>query len=322
MGVLSIRKATIEEGLCHDDTDCSKLQYCYHVSKRCVDYTHCKRYNRLENDKGSRHPSQCGPCLTGYTAEKLGTGEMDYLCKKTSAQENIEEKLNNHTIIYIIIIGSVLFLCLAVVGIIFVLHKKRTSQQQEDDLEQCGKLCTVEPTAPPMENRPFICCEKGLPSIPLNNNKNLKDKNTLVRAAVCADPSWIRRNPNYENDLNNDNVNAMNDQSHSMAELAESVDNEPNNWNPEELTLQVPNRNLVTYEVEQADNSLNTALIQTNNPSLSNVTEEDDNSNNTNNDSTPESSNTQSSGERVRAPNIFISQKISMNVNLLDSDLK
>ncbi|CAK9829199.1 hypothetical protein ANTRET_LOCUS6581 [Anthophora retusa] len=314
--------ATIEEGFCHDDTDCSDLQYCYHVSKRCVDYTHCNRYNRQENDKRSRHPSQCGPCLAGYAAEKLGTGEMDYLCKKASIQENIPEKLNNYKIIYTTV-GVLLFVCLmgAIVGIFY---RKRTSKQEVDNPEQCGKLCTVEPTAPPMENSPFICCEKTFPTVPLNNNKILKDKNNLVRAAVSTPPSWVRANPNYENNLNNDNVNAM-DQSHSIVELAESTDDQPNNWTSEQLTDQVSNRNLDTYEVERVDNSLNVALIQTNNPPLSNVTEEDnnsDNNNNSNNDSRQESSNTQSSGERVRAPNIWISQKISMNVNLLDSDLK
>ncbi|CAK9803051.1 hypothetical protein ANTPLA_LOCUS3429 [Anthophora plagiata] len=168
------------------------------------------------------------------------------------------------------------------------------------------------------ERGPFICCEKTLPTVPFNNNKILKDKNNLVRAAAFTPPDWVRADPNYENNLNNDNVNEM-DQSHSMVELAESADNQPDNWTSEQLTIQVPN------EVEQVDNSLNVALIQTNNPPLSNVTEEDnnnDNNNNSNNDSRPESSNTQSSGERVRAPNIWISQKISMNVNLLDSDLK
>lgn len=70
------------------------------------------------------------------------------------------------------------------------------------------------------------------------------------------------------------------------------------------------------------DNNLNTILIQANNPSSSNSTQEENNnnSNNNNNGSTSESSNTQSGREHVRISNVLISQKISMNVNLLNGD--
>lgn len=68
------------------------------------------------------------------------------------------------------------------------------------------------------------------------------------------------------------------------------------------------------------DNILNTTLIQTDNPSSSN-SQEDNNNNNTNNDdSRSESSNTQNNREHIRISNILISQKISMNVNLLNND--
>lgn len=85
------------------------------------------------------------------------------------------------------------------------------------------------------------------------------------------------------------------------------------------MTLEVINDNSDGYEIEQMDNSLNAILVESNNPSSSNPTEE--NSNNNNNDgSTPESSNTQNNREHVRISNILISQKISMNVNLLNGD--
>lgn len=68
------------------------------------------------------------------------------------------------------------------------------------------------------------------------------------------------------------------------------------------------------------DNNLNTILIQANNPSSSNSTQEENNNNNNNNGSTSESSNTQGGREHVRISNVLISQKISMNVNLLNGD--
>ena len=68
------------------------------------------------------------------------------------------------------------------------------------------------------------------------------------------------------------------------------------------------------------DNNLNTILIQANDPSSSNSAQEENNNNNNNNGSTSESSNTQSGREHVRISNVLISQKISMNVNLLNGD--
>lgn len=77
---------------------------------------------------------------------------------------------------------------------------------------------------------PFITCKDGSSSISCNNNKNLKDKNNLVRASCYMPPSWVRTNPNYENDSSNDSINAM-EQLHSMSEL--STDNQYNSWVPE-----------------------------------------------------------------------------------------
>lgn len=146
--------------------------------------------------------------------------------------------------------------------------------------------------------------------MPFNNNKNLKDKNNLVRATCCAPPYRDHTNFNYENDQNNDNV----------TEPLHYMSNQSNNWTSEQLTREVINGNLSGYEVAQMDNILNTTLIQTDNASSSN-SQEDNNNNNTNNDdSRSESSNTHNNREHIRISNILISQKISMNVNLLNND--
>lgn len=308
--------ATIEERFCRDDGDCSDKQYCYHVSERCVDYTQCNRYNRLENhEKKSRDPSQCGPCLTGYIAEKLGTGEMALFCRKTNAQQDIPEvvKLDNTMIIYSVI-GTFLFSIIAVFGIL--LFKRRRSKRQRNMVKPRDELGVMEPTAPPLENSPFIRCKKELSPVPFNNNKILKDKNDLVRAVGFVPPSWVHTNSNYEYDMSNDNVDAIGQQH----PVSEPTDNRSNNLMPEQLAYEVTNGNLAGYEIEQADNSLNTILVQANNPSSSNDSTQENNNNNNNNGSTSESSNTQNNRENIRISNILISQKISMNVNLLNDD--
>lgn len=65
---------------------------------------------------------------------------------------------------------------------------------------------------------------------------------------------------------------------------------------------------------------MNTILVQANNPSSSNDSTQENNNNNNNNGSTSESSNAQNNRENIRISNILISQKISMNVNLLNDD--
>jgi len=59
----SLQDAIVEG--CKQDEDCPEKQYCYKLSKHCVNYTICSRYNRLETDKLARNPSQCGPCIAG-----------------------------------------------------------------------------------------------------------------------------------------------------------------------------------------------------------------------------------------------------------------
>jgi len=51
--------------MCNEDKDCLDLQYCYDISKRCVNYTLCNTYNRVEAEVHARNPDQCGPCIEG-----------------------------------------------------------------------------------------------------------------------------------------------------------------------------------------------------------------------------------------------------------------
>lgn len=75
---------------------------------------------------------------------------------------------------------------------------------------------------------PFISHGKELPHVPFNNNKNLKDNNNLVCASGFKPPSWIRTNPNYDNNLNNENMTATG-QLQSVAEVT-PTDVQSNTW--------------------------------------------------------------------------------------------
>ena len=321
--------ATIEEGFCRDDTDCSQEQYCYHVSKRCVDYTHCSRYNRRENERRSRQPSQCGSCLPGHIAETLGTGEMAVLCKKANIQENVPEvdrRLNSNVVIYGVLGVLICILVGAVTAIFLKIRARRASKRRVNDSEQCTDLVAVKPSAPQAESSPFIGYGDNQPHVPFNNNTNSKDKNRLVGAGGFTPPHWVRVNPNYDGNVSDDNV-AASEHLHSRSELTPAA-GPSHSWGPEQLALQVSG-NVTGYE-EEMDNSANIVLTQRNSRSPLNITEEnndddeddggENNNNNNGNNSRSTGNNAEDNRERARVSNILITQKISMNVNVLNGD--
>ncbi|XP_054013441.1 uncharacterized protein LOC128895146 [Hylaeus anthracinus] len=298
---------TEEEQYCHDDNDCSSEQYCYDISGRCVEYTQCSRYNRRENEKRSRHPSQCGECLPGYAAEELGTGEMALLCRKTGLHKTESEPANVSNDVTIYTLVGVSFLCLVL--LVTFLLRRRYSKRRDIRTEECSDLCVVKPTAPPMESKPFISCGEG---IVINNNKHLKDKNRLVCAGAFKAPSWVRPNPNCESNSHSGDVSAM-DQMHTSVELPPADDN-ANMWVPRQLPLTIVNGNIA--QLEQVNNNVDT--IRRNNPSSSNAGEEG--TSNSSNDSASESNNGRDGREHNQGSNILITQTMSMNVNVLNCD--
>lgn len=67
--------------------------------------------------------------------------------------------------------------------------------------------------------------------MPLNNNNNSKDKNRLVCASSFMPPQWVRANPNYDDNVSDDNV-AASERLHSGSELPPAAD--PSHiWGPE-----------------------------------------------------------------------------------------
>ncbi|XP_076376602.1 uncharacterized protein LOC117228599 [Megalopta genalis] len=311
---------TIEEGLCADDSDCSEKQYCYEVSRQCVNYTLCSRYNRRENKKPAQNPRQCGPCLPGYTAEELGTGELAHLCKKIIPLDTVpgSDRLNNTGIICWSVVSVIFFIVMTVLCAIF--WKRRGRKRQNNNSELCGDLETMQPSAPP-ESSPFINRKKGLLHMPFS--KILKDKNRLVHTSVFKPPCYVTNDPNYENNLNNnhDGMNAL--QLHSTFRRS-SVNDNSNALAPAQLVQ----GEITEYGIEQIENSSNAALVQRNESSsnasgdgtANNNNNSNNNSNNNDNGSgnaSTSDSNTRDGRERARSSNILIAQ---INVNVHNRD--
>lgn len=56
---------------CEDDSDCGSEYYCYKTSKKCVNFTDCLQYNRVEGVTQARSATQCGACRAGYECKLL-----------------------------------------------------------------------------------------------------------------------------------------------------------------------------------------------------------------------------------------------------------
>lgn len=297
---------------CKTDQKCSEKQYCYDVSGQCVDYTQCERYNRQEGVRPARHPNQCGSCLAGYADEIIGNGERSQICTKISVQDNVPESvgMNNETMIGILVVAVGVFVA---AGVLSILLKKHCLGKHDNNRKRWRELCRIGPTAPPAESSPFIGYRDQANPPAINNNHNLKDKNILVTATPFKDPDWVRSNPNYGHHLSDDSLNAPG-QSHTAIQLPHDGNATPNNWAPEQLTIELPDRSLTEFATEHRDNAMNSVLVQRNYSPASTAPESN------NNDSTFESSDAQDNRERNRASNVLISQKITMNVNLINGD--
>lgn len=332
----SAQMATIEDGRpCREDDDCSDKQYCY-MSGQCVDYTQCSRYNRQEGPRRSRDPSQCGPCLSGYSTEKLGTGGMALLCKKVNLKANSIEPARISNAVIITYIAGIFIILLIMLILFLFLWKKFFPRQEIRCLPWVEKHHLVQPTAPPAENNPFIVFPDTATTAPLNNNHKLRDKNLLVRAIPFIERDRVRVNPNYEYNLSDDDLNALEE---SDASIQPPAINNPNSWTPRESAVEIEDASLGDHGLEHRDNAMNTALVRSNYPSSSEVsnignsnieenidsyqsgnTNDGSNQDNNGNARDSEANDSQNRRERVKASNILITQRISMNINLVNND--
>ncbi|XP_033213285.1 uncharacterized protein LOC117170561 isoform X3 [Belonocnema kinseyi] len=296
---------------CNGDSDCPDNQYCYDVSQHCVNYTKCSRYNRHEGKDHARHPSQCGSCLSGYTAEILSTGETADVCSKTLIAQNGEESIIKKKPL-LIWLGSATAICIIAAIIFLILMKKRTGSLLNAHMRDNGCRTWTNifgPSAPPLETGAFIEVGESQPySAITNNNHNYMDKNKLVSATPFNSPDWIKSNPDYDVQVN-DSLDIP-EQPASPPALPPEEDTNPSSWTPQQTTGPISSRPFSQFSAER-DNAMNAVLVQRNCPTATPISE--------NGDSTSEATDSQSHSDH-RGPNILISQKITMNVNVLNGD--
>ncbi|KAG8034056.1 hypothetical protein G9C98_008537 [Cotesia typhae] len=278
---------------CNSDSDCSLHQYCYQLSQQCVNYTVCKRYNRLEGENKAKSESQCGECISGYKAEILATGVPEAFCKKINSVPGTTETpfIDNKTFSIGIYVASGVILLLLVLSIFTLLVKKSemylsTKYYSDDD--------------PPIY------------SSVINNNNSPTDKNRLVRAAPCHPPTWVDPNPNYRDDDPDTSGNTTTTTSTSTNVFAslqvEDEDTTPSVWTPEEVTVQVPARAFHQFATEQRDNVLNNVLVRGDCSSSSESPEE------TGPTPRAQNNNSRTNNDNYRGPSVQINQMITLNM--------
>ncbi|XP_015606738.1 uncharacterized protein LOC107273252 [Cephus cinctus] len=321
---------------CSVDQDCPNRQYCYTESSICVDYTNCNRYNRQEAKVYARNPSQCGPCLSGYEAELLGTGEEDNICKKSSAKSSDLEQngdIKDGTWDTTTVVIAVGVLSVLVVGLITALYKgikwwrKRKFVQEGMGCEKFIAMKNMGPSAPPPETRSFIDIEQPPPVYSRtysNNNDYLKDRDLLARANPFASPNWVKPNPQYD-DLQQDND--IPDYSNPGEDIlspplppppAPDEDTNPSSWTPEQANVLVLPRPFSQFGVEQRENAVNTAMAEMNCPGIAS---DEENENLTSNPGTESSAPSQGARATTNSNNNHV-WNFTMNLNVLNGDYK
>lgn len=256
----------------------------------------------------SRNPSQCGPCVAGYTAEILITGETATICKKSLEEKAVEKEwIETPLTIWISVVAVVVFI-LGAIALFFM--KKRSEDRRGETLKKWNDcVCVFGPSAPPVpENSPFVVVDTSQPrTICNNNNETSRDSNKLLRARPYNEPDWIRTNPNYGQHFDDAEVSEPT----PAPQLPPEEDTNPSSWTPEQLSIQVPPRPFSQFSSEQRDNVMNANLDE----SCPVVVSESAGSSGSSG-----SGESRETGDRSRAPNVLISQKITMNLNVLNSD--
>ncbi|XP_074114485.1 uncharacterized protein LOC141537400 [Cotesia typhae] len=306
---------------CNSDSDCSLHQYCYQLSQQCVNYTVCKRYNRLEGENKAKSESQCGECISGYKAEILATGVPEAFCKKINSVPGTTETpfIDNKTFSIGIYVASGVILLLLVLSIFTLLVKKRGYiHGNKKWFRQIGSW-NFNPTAPPLDSGEMYLSTKyysdddpPIYSSVINNNNSPTDKNRLVRAAPCHPPTWVDPNPNYRDDDPDTSGNTTTTTSTSTNVFAslqvEDEDTTPSVWTPEEVTVQVPARAFHQFATEQRDNVLNNVLVRGDCSSSSESPEE------TGPTPRAQNNNSRTNNDNYRGPSVQINQMITLNM--------
>ncbi|XP_044018423.1 uncharacterized protein LOC122859109 isoform X2 [Aphidius gifuensis] len=307
---------------CKEDSECQSDQYCYNISKICVSYTMCSRYNRYENDTQSQKPTQCGPCLPGFVAELYIDGKESSLCI-----DKIQLKLKKEQIPIkttpgddeffkdIWLCGGIIFFIFLIVPTV-VYATKHIHGRVRNEKWFPMRPWNLSPSAPPPDTgayhlqRPYYSEEDPpIYSAVVDNNNTSKDKNILVNAVPSKAPDWVIIDPSYD-DGDPDVSTSTNISTMSNTTLnIEDEETTPSSWTPEPVTVAVSTRAFHQFAPEQRDNVVNAVLVRGDCSSPRNS------SNHSDDGPAPEAtSSSRTTGDSYRGPNVQINQMITLNM--------
>ncbi|XP_046487335.1 uncharacterized protein [Neodiprion pinetum] len=237
---------------CSTDDDCFKYQYCYETSKKCVNYTQCALFDRQEGQKLARDAKQCGPCLTGFSAEVKTDGHESDTCQKIEAnQYSYNTRLVCGIIVCIVIIAIVAYV------IYFVVKSKCWEKLSTCDFERT--VSVIKPTAPPASSNNNDYGDMYELRIPLQANGStnypgaVKEHYKPVKAQAFQAPEWVNTDANYDSQ----------ESPAALTTTLEIQDEETiqSTWTPGQITSPtVTDRPFASISAEQAENTTNTAL--------------------------------------------------------------
>ncbi|KAM0724692.1 hypothetical protein ACS0PU_009076 [Formica fusca] len=283
--------------VCKNDNDCPVEQFCY-ISKRCVDYLDCSRYNRVKGQIAAQEPLQCGPCMKGYISEILATGQETPSCKYI---ENLAGSDITHKQLITITVVIVIAIVLIAVLFCYKFYKRRCARQIHESRSNNAHDIASEvapdnsnaiaiASAPPEEERPFIGSGEKKICIPDNNNKRIIETNEYQTTVPYT--IQYRRIDAYASTNNNSITNDSNSN---------------NNLLSREVTV-------IEVREDQSDSNIETSRIDLsdhNDDNLSNHNDDDD-------DTIDSASEPNNKGDKKKSSliiNQMVQQNITINLN-------
>ena len=205
-------------GECKNDNDCPYKQFCYNVSGRCVATLNCSNYNRQDSQIAAREPSQCGPCMKGYTSEILASGDEMPLCKYTDNQVGSNAMSDvNKIIVIIVVVGAIVSIPMCnYLYKRYCPNRRRSSRSNNADIapevapDNANAIAVA--SVPPEEEKPFIGFGQTKYCVPHNNNEGIKETNqyqTTVPFTHRHINVYAATNNNTDNNNSNSNNNPL-----------------------------------------------------------------------------------------------------------------
>ncbi|KAL6435560.1 hypothetical protein ACFW04_005487 [Cataglyphis niger] len=281
---------------CRNNNDCPVTQFCY-ISKRCVDYLDCSRYNRMKGQIAAQEPLQCGPCLKGYESEMLTTGQETSSCKHIENQAG-PDTAHTHLMIIVEIIITIVVINAILFSVLFCykfykrhrarqIHGSNSNNAHDIPSEVALDNSNAIASAPPEEERLFIGSNEKKYCKSDKNNKRITETNEYQTSVPYT--IQYRHIDAYTSTNNNSNTNDSNSNNNLLS------------------------REVTVFEMREDQSDRN---IETSQTDLSDHNDDNLSNHNDDNGDTIDSASEPNNRSDKKKSNLIINQVVQQNITI------